>query len=476
MNTFLNEMENTSNETLTENGALTNASSKSALLDFFALAGATRKNPKLGVKLFKKALAEDNVKAIKLLFYFRDIRGGQGERELFRNCLEELNSNYKELYNKILPHIPEYGRWDDILGQLRNENVVELIRTQLAEDYKSEQPSLLAKWLPSENASSKKTVLLAKDLIKKLEATPKTYRKLLTELRNKIRIVENNLRTKDYLGIDYSKLPSQAGMKYTKAFYRNDEERYKGFIEEVKKGEKTINTETVYPYQIYNRVKSEGNVEALNVIWDNLPDYTQGNNAIVVADVSDSMSGDPVSVSVSLALYFAERNKGQFKDYFITFSSKPKLQKIQGNNLYEKMNALENAEWEQSTDLQKVFELILDSAKKANAPQEELPSTIYIISDMEFDEGTGKTYYHSRETNYQEIDRKYSEAGYKRPSLVFWNVDARNKQVPVTKYDNNVTLVSGLSPSTFRLVVENKSPLDLMNDIINSPRYSSLLD
>jgi hypothetical protein len=200
-------------------------------------------------------------------------------------------------------------------------------------------------------------------------------------------------------------------------------------------------------------------------MWASLPDYTMGKNAIVVADVSGSMTGDPMAVSVSLALYFAERNKGAFKDHFITFSGNPTLQKINGTTLRDKINSIERAEWEYDTNLYKVFECVANAATGA----EDLPETIYIISDMEFDQAV------SGKTNFQAIDELFKAKELKRPNLVFWNVNARNKQVPVDQNENGVTLVSGLSPSTFKLAVENLSPAELVMQVVNSDRYATIV-
>lgn len=459
------------NKTQTENGAETFISTTSNLLDFFALGGATRNNLTLAEDLFRKALAENKEEAIRILFYLRDVRGGQGERAVFRHCATILANEYTEEFSKVASLISEYGRFDDLVSLVEtksSEVVLSVIKEQLVKDMQSETPSLLAKWLPSENTSSKKTRELAKKvrLGLKIGATEREYRKTLTQLRAKIKIVEHNLTNKEYSTIDYSKIPSQAGLKYKKTFKKNDEVRYSKFLEDVTNGKATINTKTLYTYQIYNAVNKGDDIKTLDVMWNNLPDYTHGKNAIVVADVSGSMSGDPMSVSVSLALYFAERNKGTFKDYFITFSDNPKLQKIQGKNIREKMYNLQCADWSGSTDLQKVFEVLLDTAVQNKAETTELPETIYIISDMEFNSCV------QGGTNYQNIERRYTEAGYKLPNIVFWNVNARNKQVPVTKNQSSVTLVSGFSPSTFKLAVENKTPIQLMEEVIHSERYA----
>lgn len=468
MNTYLNKLKKNTNKTKTLNNADTLKSTLNPLVDFFAMGGATRDNESLGLDLFKKAFSFDNQKAIRILFYLRDIRGGQGERNLFRNALEYLGKKEKITAKKIVEYIPEYGRFDDMFS-LPTDMYIPLVMKQLSEDWKSDAPSLLAKWLPSENTSSKETRALAREIREALGGTSKEYRQTLSALRRKIKLVEHNLTNNDYDSINYETIPSQASLKYRKAFYRNDEKGYQAFLDAVEKGEKKINASTLFPYQVYDAVKGEENSSTSNALWKALPDYTQGKNAIVVADVSGSMSGRPMSVSVSLALYFAERNKGEFKDHFITFSAEPHLQKVTGKTLEQRMNSIETAQWDMNTNLKKVFELLVDTAIENEADPDEMPSTIYIISDMEFDECI------EGGTNFSAIDKMYAKAGYTRPNLVFWNVNAHQKNVPVEQDQEGVTLVSGCSPSTFKLVVEGKTPVDLMEDVINSPRYQEIV-
>lgn len=461
--TYLTDLATASNRTArTENNAVTLHSSQNPLVDFFALAGATRKNPEIGLDLFTKAFAHDRQAAVRILFYLRDIRGGQGERQLFRNCLAYLAEHEPDVVEKVVKQIPEYGRWDDLFV-LQVEQMLPVIREQLAEDYTSKSPSLLAKWMPSENTSSLNTRKLARGLAQALGTNSREYRKTLSKLRKQIKLVEHNLSDREFGAIDYGAVPSQASLKYRKAFFRNDEERYKQYLDSVTKGEAKINTSTLYPYQVYKAVGTP----AAEELWANLPDYTDGKNAIVVADVSGSMYGDPIAVSVSLALYFAERNQGQFKDHFITFSGSPMLQKIEGATLRDKMNSINRAAWQMNTSVYKVFKLLVDTAVANNSDPSEMPDTIYIISDMEFDSC-------GVDTNFEAIDKLYDGTDYKRPNLVFWNVSARNKQVPVEHNQDGVTLVSGLSPSTFKMVVENKSPLELVMDVVNSERYATI--
>lgn len=465
-NKFLNSLYTETSKGLTENEAITFIRSGSPLLDFYAQAGAMRKNKDKALDLFQKAFAEDRLKAIRILFYLRDVRGGQGERDLFRAGLEWLGTDYPEIFDKVVGYVSEYGRWDDVFFD--NTKCIELIRDQIKKDKDSETPSLLAKWLPTMNASSRTTKAKAKFMASKLGMNEVEYRKTLRKIRKQIKVVEELMSARKWKDINYSGVPSQASRIYKNAFKKHDEKRYTAFIEKAEKGEVKINASTLYPYQIYKSVQN-GYSKTLEALWNQLPDYTQGKNALVVADVSGSMSGDPISVSVSLALYFAERNKGQFKDHFITFSANPRLQRVVGQNLRDKISSIETAQWDMNTDLQAVFDLILNTALQNNTPKEELPETIYIISDMEFDSACGTR------TNFEVIKEKYTNAGYKMPNLVFWNVDARSgNNLPVQIGENSVALVSGFSPVIFKMAVENKTPEQVMLDTINSERYAKI--
>jgi len=465
-NALLKGMRKATQMGTTENGAVTYTSSDSALLDFYAQAGAMRKNPDQALDLFKKAFSEDRLIAVRILFYLRDVRGGQGERDLFRKCLEWLGTDFPEVFEKIVNHVPEFGRWDDLFFD--NDAAIMVVAKQLGQDKESKTPSLLAKWLPTVNASSEKTRAKAKWFMGQLGYAKKEieYRKMVRDIRKKIKTVEEKMSARKWDEIEYSTVPSQASRIYKDAFKKHDEVRYGKFIEKAVKGEVKINAATLYPYQIYKSVESNYST-ALEALWNQLPDYTQGKNALVVADVSGSMNGDPISVSVSLALYFAERNKGKFQDWFVTFSQEPKLQKIQGKTLLEKFNSIERSQWDMNTDLQAVFDLILNVAMRDGVPASDMPETLYIISDMEFDQAC------THRTNFEMIAKKYLAARYKLPTIVFWNVDARSgKNVPVQKNQDGVALVSGFSPVIFKIAVENKNPEQIMLETVNSERYS----
>lgn len=477
---FLDELQkNTNHYTLTENGAITNTSSLDANLDFFSLAGAMRGRTNDARKLFAKAYATDSLTALRTLFYLRDIRGGQGERSVFRECLKELENIDAEVAKKVIINnwIGEYGRYDDLLSFSKTDTLgvtAEFIKAQLADDKasmeKGETVSLLAKWLPSENASSKESHDQAVALAKLMGLKPSQYRRQIVALRKYIKLLEQKMSTNQWGEIDYSKIPSQAGRKHVKAFMRHDEKRYREFLGKVEKGEAKINTSTLFTYEVFDLVAS-GQNDAANAMWKNLPDYTNGQNALVLADVSGSMTGRPMSISVSLALYFAERNTGPFAGYYMTFSGVPELTKVVGTSLTQKLNFIEHHNVGYNTDLAKAFDAILSAAVKSGAKGDDLPKTLYIISDMEFDDQMSNC----GETNFETAERKFKEAGLELPHVVFWNVEARQNQAPATKFDNRVTLISGSSQSTFQHAVNGKSPIELMLYVVNGERYSKII-
>jgi hypothetical protein len=463
------------NKTQTTNGDKAFKSTNSKVLDFFSSAGAMRNSSEDEIiRNFVFAFNEDENLAMKCLFYFRDIKSGQGERRLFRTIINYLADNHPEKIKQLIKLIPEYGRWDDLLilfnTKVENE-VINIIKYQLYNDLESDTPSLLSKWLPTSNTSCKITRRHAKYLIKKLDITEKHYRKTLSTLRNKIKLLERTMSSKEWKSIEYDKIPSKAGMIYRSAFHKHDEERYASFLESVKKGEKKINSSTLYPYEIYDKVRvSSKNDITLDEMWKALPNYVnKEENALVMADVSCSMMGRPMSVSVSLALYFAERNKGKFANHFMTFTTQPDLVEIQGKNVFEKMNFIEKSKWEGSTNISLAFDKILSIAKENNVPQKELPKRLYVISDMQFDGCISG----SNTSAFERAKKSFNDSGYELPEVVFWNV-SDNRTKPVTTNDLGVQLASGCSPVLFKQIVSGLSAYDLMLKILNSDRYKNI--
>ncbi|MGH3953546.1 MAG: DUF2828 family protein [Mycobacterium sp.] len=476
MTAFLQEVQRETNQTRTENGAVTNASSLDAVVDLFAAAGAMRDTPGKAADLFERAYREDPQTAIRTMFYLRDVRGGQGEREVFRACLKRLADLGFTPMDKVLRHIPEYGRWDDMFyeGATVTGAMAKIVGDQLVKDAhdfnRGESVSLLAKWLPSDTSKGRKD--LAINLRKAVGLDQRKYRKVLSRLRSRIVLLEQDMSAKRWDEIEWGKLPSRAHMTHIKAFQRHTPAEYQAYLDSVVKGEAKVNAATLYPYELYDMVHA-GQSQAADALWANLPDYTRGNDGIVLADVSGSMTGRPMSVSVSLALYFADRNQGAYKDHFMTFSSTPKIEKVAGKTLADRMRAIEySTSWYGSTDLHAAFGAILAAGKRSG----QVPKTLYVVSDMEFNAAFG-FYGNDRavDTIFETAKREFASAGLTLPHVVFWNVNARNSNYPALAHDGNVTLVSGLSSTVFGMAVEGKSPAELVQDVVNGPRYQPIV-
>ena len=483
---MLEYLKSEANRSYTENGAVTYATTYSDCLDLFATIGALRSsNEQEIINRFVRAFTENPDLALKTLFFARDVRGGLGERKVFRVCLQWLAHNAPASAKKNIPYVAEFGRWDDLLILLDTpceKDALKLIRTQLEADLEAMDMggdvSLLAKWLPSVNASNVQTVAYAKRIARFLGMSDAAYRKTLAKLRAHIRILENSLREKDY-SFDYAKQPSRAMFKYRKAFYRNDGERYGAFLSKVSRGEAQLHTGTLVPYEIVapffvSRVSDE-DAAAIDATWNALEDFTGDENALAVIDGSGSMycrtNPMPATVALSLGIYFAERNRGAFRNHFITFSEKPQLVEIKGDTILEKLRYCHNFNEIANTNIQKVFELVLNAAVRNGVPQSEMPSTLYIISDMEFDtcaEGADLT-------NFEYAKKIFAQAGYRLPKVVFWNVQSRNRQQPVTQNEQGVALVSGCTPRIFSMLQRGMlSPLGYMLDILRTERYSKI--
>lgn len=483
-NTFIETLKN---ETFTENGAIAKISTTNALVDFFFHAPALRVTNTFEkvLDLFKASFYFNKELTLRCLFYIRDCRGGQGERRIFRMCLEWLAENEADWVINNLKLIPEYGRWDDILPLLKVKKVkaqaIKFLNAQYKLDLENvasgaiEKLSLLGKWLPSENASCSATVNNAKILIKSgVFGTAKEYRKNLSTLRSALQIVEKKLCNKEYENIDYAKLPSYAALKYRAAFQRNDGDRYASYLAAVKSGKANINAGTLYPYDLIKpytdtiswKSELDPTVEAQ---WQALPDYVPEINGLPICDTSGSMNGLPLQVAMSLSIYIAERNKSEvWKNYVIPFSSHAQLLEMKGETLLEKAHSIYTGDCS-NTNLQAVFDLILNRAIQNNVSAEDMPKTLIIISDMEFDSG------YFGLTNYETIVKRYVDANYELPKIVWWNVASRNINTPVTTDDKGNILLSGCSPSCLKIALDSKFNLyDTVLDIINQDRYSCI--
>lgn len=483
MNRFLQALQ--TNDTETENNMTTHSTSLSALVDFFGIAGSARKMSEADMlRYFSKAFNENSNIAMKLLFWARDVRGGAGERRLFRELIVYLAENHAEALRANVQYIPEYGRWDDVLELLGTPLELEALR--LVASGLHEGNGLCAKWMPRKGP-------VANKIRSYLKMTPKNYRKGLVELSN---TVEQKMCSNEFEAIDYNKLPSLAAARYQKAFQRHDPSGYQRYIEGLKSGISKISAAAVYPYDITKSL-NYGNTEVANAQWKELPDYlagSEGKNILPVVDVSGSMSapasGSKVScmdVSISLGIYLSEKNRGAFKDCFITFSGKPELQKLSGS-LYDRFKQLSRADWGMNTNIEATFKLILDQAVRNRVPVSDMPTQILILSDMQFDECTGGKYWSYGDHHgcaafnpnvLQMADRMYAQAGYTRPEIVFWNLRAVTGQSPVQITDSGVALVSGFSPAIMKNILSASdmaecqiTPLDIMMNVVNDPRYA----
>lgn len=486
---FIKGLQTETNITLTENGALAYATTNSALLDYFAQGGALRSRPIEDVlRLFSQAFAENPLLATRAMFYFRDVRGGQGERETFRQQLKWLASFYPEVVKRNLKLIPYYGRWDDLYALFDTDlekDVIKLFAKQLTEDLNSEHPSLLAKWLKSENTSSKQSRILARKTRERLNFSPKQYRKTLSYLRKKLDIVEQKISSNRWSEIKYEAVPSQANIKYANAFLRHDRERRDEYLQSLASKNTKINADVLFPYEIIRRIRqlpatpSKSDIVLYDSLWNSLPDYFNGKhvNAIAVVDVSGSMysnRGLPLDTAISVGIYLAERNTHPaFHNKFITFSEKPQLVEIKGKSVVEKVKNLRDADWGLNTNIQAVFNLILQTALKENLTQEDLPQRLYIISDMEFDSAIDDDENDINKTLFEVIAYKFQQHGYQLPKLIFWNVNARNKQFPMSLDQRGFQLISGCNPSIFKHALEDTflSPEENMLGVLNSERY-----
>jgi len=478
------------NFTLTENLSPAFKSTLDANLDLFGNIGAMRGQESKVVEMFKKAIDANPTLALRILFYARDIRGGQGERSVFRACLKwAADSEYAESIGKNIHLIPEYGRWDDLLvfiGTPLERAAINKMYEQFVNDMKNLKDgkgvSLLGKWLPSENTSSKETRRLAGIVRRCFGFTPKEYRKRLTKLRKAIRIVESDMSADKWGEINYSGVPSKAMSTYNKAFHRHDDTRFTKYVNDLKSGETKINSSALYPYELVRKyISNFRTVDVKDDIveeqWRALPNYLEGNehNALVLCDVSGSMfstygngAPTPILVSTSLAVYIAEHNKGYFHNHFLTFTDKPQLVSFgEGDSLLKKLDKT-FADVGYNTNIDLAFLMILDTAVRNNVSQGEMPEIIYAISDMQFDVSfiRGKT-------NFESIKKMYADAGYKMPKLVFWNVASKGT-VPITKKDENTILVSGCNPVIFEQVISGTSPTDFMMKTISKERYSAI--
>ena len=493
MNAFADSWKTAQTTTLTENGDVTFTSSTNAGLDLFFTVGALRgQGTERLYRLFATAFGENPYLATRVMLWARDIRGGAGERQIFRDLLVWLEANAPDVLELVLPKVPELGRWDDLTGKKDHVFKTEKFRMMafdLVEQALRDGNKLAAKWMPRNG-------VVANALMKHFGLSPRQYRKVLTKLTE---VVENLMCSKQWSSINYEHVPSLAQIRYTRAFGKHDPVRYSEYASKAKKyseylvaaasadapqnfeePEKVkINAAAVYPYDVLKPLISEHsrgvvNYDTINAQWNTLPNFVGSENVLPVVDVSGSMycpipgsKIQAIDVSVSLGLYLATKNRGAFNNIFMTFSSSSDLVTLKGKDITTCVQQLVSAHWGMSTNIDAAFANILRHAKTNNVPAEDMPASILVISDMEFNAAS------SRNTAFERQRQLFADAGYRLPNVVWWNVMSRHDNVPVKNDTSGTALVSGFSPTIVKNVLsgDSFSPEKIMLKTIMDPRY-----
>ena len=438
---------------------------------------------------FNLAWDSDPLRTLKFVFYLRDCRGGKGEKKLFRALVRHMRERGLSHHLEAnLNLIPFYGSWKDVpicfFGTALEEQAITLIADQLRKDISTERPSLCAKYAPSEGGAIDKKHHAAYKIASKLGATPTRYRKhYLVPLRSKLNIVERDMCSNNWSEIEYEKVASIAGSRYKAAFNCHDEQRYKEYLAGVQRGEKKMNTSVLMPYQIVSPyLDSSPRDETIEAQWtaflaDRRAKWPGDVNVLPLIDVSGSMFShikpSPCDVSVSLGIVFSLLNSSeQYRGKFITFSSTPELLSISttGDSLHEQVNYIKGTNWGGNTDFQKVFDLILNVATTFRIPQEQMPQILLVLSDMQFDSADSSS-------NWESIGRKYKEAGYRRPTIIFWNLNGRSSDYPIPSYDvPDCALLSGFNDNIMYSLLDGTipSPLEIVHNALDNDRYGAV--
>lgn len=451
----------------TYNGAVTNATSFNACLDLFNTIGSSRGRDVTAQ--FDRALAENPEVALRMVQWVRDCRGGAGERELFRQILRNLNTKpaYKEAAIAILKKVPTLGYWKDLIKLYDVTDFRPTINEMITFGLASED-GLCAKYMPRKGKEASKIAAA-------LGLTQKQWRKLVVSMSN---TVEQKMCAKKWDDIDFGKLPSLASARYQKAFMKNAEARYNEYIAALEKGEAKINAGAVYPYDVLKSSRT-GNDAVATQQWKAMPNYMEGTDERVLPliDVSGSMcTGTAIAglsamdVAISLGMYLSERQDGKFKNHFMTFSDRPRMEIIRDGMLSHRFRQVQGADWGGSTNIQNAFTTLLNSATQYKVPADEMPTTVVILSDMEFNCSwvNGRS-----ESAFRMIDAEYAKHGYSRPKLVFWNLAGRAGNVPVTQGEGGTAMVSGFSPAIMTSVLGAKdfNPNAIMLEALMVERY-----
>lgn len=512
---MIQTVENTKSFSTTENGATGYSTTGSKLVDLNFRVPSMRSGIKINdVEDFISAMHENLEYAVKWMFYVRDVRGGLGERDTFISLYGLFYSEYNKEAKSCLDLISEYGRWKDIVDlafsantELKND-CFEIVKKQLEVDAiglaNGKPISLLAKWLPSINATSKVRER-AKKICEYLGISFASYRKMLSKFRAYLDVTEVKTCANMWGLIDYNKVSSNANLKYSDAFMKHDEARRREYLSELNTPKENsnvkMNASVLYPYEIWakynkgvshvygwgcNHVIDEID-QSLEAMWKSLKDMGSCGNTMCIVDGSGSMdnhysgvSAKPIDIARSLGTYFAERCTGEFHNMMIEFSSSPQIIDINDcETLMDKINHISKYNDCSNTNIEKTFMLILDTAVKNQMKQEDMPERLLIISDMEFDACTryGYGFCDDYQTLFDTLKERFEMHGYKMPKLVFWNVASRTNTIPVNENDLGVILVSGFSVNIVNMVLSGETdPWFALKGMLDNERYNQISD
>ena len=502
MSSYKSIIDYESTDTLTENGAVSYNTTNSPLLDFFFKI-VRDTTPESTVDMLKLSMEVDPLRATKAVFHLRDCRGGKGEKARFYDCIKWLvDSQYIDAVNDNLELIPKYGTFKDMFALCGTKLELAMLRVY-AEQLKNDidalndvnvsdvlgypiNISLAAKWAPTEGGAFDKKHKLAKKLCGLLRSAHspkfvkitnlKDYRqKLIAPLRAHLKIVERDMCSDNWENIKFENVPSIASKLYRKTFSKHQAERYSTYLMDVASGKTKINSSMIFPHQLVEHYINGGEYdETIELQWKSIVEKTRakfGNkSAIAVVDVSGSMTGTPLNVAIALGLLLSECTTDSFASKLITFSSTPELVSIPDGTLQSKVKATMGINWQMSTNLQKTFELLLNFAKIFDVPNDKMPSTVYVFSDMQFDIAVGGS------TNFDTIDKLYSNSIYSRPNLVFWNLRGNTVDFPAVSSSSKTALVSGFSQSMMDIFTNGDiiDPYTVMCNVLDSDRYSEI--
>lgn len=473
--------------TQTENGALAFASTGHPLTDFFASFGAMRLSSESQIISAFVDASNHNLKdAIKLLFFFRDCRGGQGEKRIFEVVYHYFIDANHQLAYQMLKFVPEYGSWKDVAklaeyayskNKMFFAYASEAYATQLLVDAMSENMSLAAKYAPDQNYKNKDFFNAFFYIARKvLNIDRKGYRQLLSAMRKALNVVEVKMSANRWDRINFENVPSVAHKNYRKAFGKHQQERYSAYLESVKSGDKKINAKVLTPVDVVKQYideagnfKSHGVDETLEELWKALPQLVS-SDILTITDTSGSMQGQPIITAISLGIYFAQRSTGAFKNELISFNEKPEFVSLaKCKTLRDCLAEMTKIDWGSNTNFVAVFDKILEVAKKNKVTQEEMPKFLLVLSDMQMDKANG-----NRSTPHQEIEQKFIKNGFEPIRIIYWNLRQSDMKGFPSQDKNGIFQVSGASPTVLQyvLAVMNGRSYDAVMEVISDPRYS----